>query len=75
MTKIESTPENIDLPLLEDEIEFVKIEGIPAGQLDIDDEMGYVGGTESDPFYSESDRYGRNPDDPAGGVGLNFGDW
>jgi hypothetical protein len=57
------------------EPENVRIEGIAPGQLDIDDELDYLGGRESDPYYDETARFHRNSDDPMGGVGLNFGDW
>lgn len=57
------------------EPEEVRIEGIAPGELDILDELDYLGGRESDPYYEESARYGRNADDAMGGVGLNFGDW
>lgn len=53
----------------------IVIEGIAPGSLDVQEEFEALGGWESDPYYAESAKFGRNSDDPAGGVGLNYGDW
>lgn len=70
-------PEEESTPAVEEttQPEEVRIRGISPGKLDIEDEMDYLGGVDSDPYYEESARYGRNADDAMGGVGLNFGDW
>lgn len=55
--------------------EDVAIEGIAPSTFDIEEEFDNLGGRESDPYHEDSARYGRNADDPAGGIGLGYGDW
>ena len=57
---------------VENDLDEVSIEGIAPNRYDIEDEVELL---EVDPYFEESARFGRNADDAAGGIGLNFGDW
>jgi hypothetical protein len=66
--------EHLEVRML-DRKDEISVEGFAPTKLDIDEELEEAGGKESDPYYEESARFHRNPDDPMGGVGINFGDW
>jgi hypothetical protein len=68
--KQSSEPSNDSLTPTEPDT--ARIEGIPPNRFDVEDELTDM---MVDPFYAESAHYGRNADDPQGGIGLNFGDW
>ena len=68
-TEIENV--QVNTPDENDQCE-VSIRGIVPCQYDVEDELEFL---EIDPFHEETARFGRNADDAAGGVGLNFGDW
>ena len=70
-------PRKIPLPIevvhrTPTEPDEARIEGIAANKFDVEDELVDM---HVNPYYAESAHYGRNADDPQGGVGLNFGDW
>jgi hypothetical protein len=46
--------------------------GVAPSRTDMEEELSDM---HIDPFYAETAYYGRNADDPQGGIGLNFGDW
>ena len=73
--KVKPVEEPVEVNNPTPEPEEVRIEGIAPSDLDVLDELEYLGGRESDPYYEETARFGRNADDAQGGVGLNFGDW
>jgi len=77
---IEAPPRRIVTEDLEDIVvvnpnDEITIGGIAPGRIDVEEEFEALGGRGVDPYYEESARFGRNGDDPMGGVGLNFGDW